>query len=703
MKRIFLLVAIIALLNVIYAKATPKIAVSKIALSSTPGDYHDGMAIVSQKSGDGQPVLYGAIDMNGNLAVPYKFTKMSDYRDGVSIVTSEQGTGIINKKGQYVLEPNTNYSIRPQKISNSFQEDILICGLYSVYDASTKECGYFYQNQLVVPLTKEEGYRTSVFFPFISFQYQDKDSCRLINVETGERFIGRIDKQIDVVRIQYNDTKGKQIVRYFDADRGNELFLSTSSKYGVEIIEDEEGQNYIKNKSQTILKGEKWECITYGWVNNIAVFKNYPNFMAFNGQGNCIVDAQIKNTDENFVLSVYPSKKADGNGAIVHCCKALFSDDDITFYTTLYDGNGNKIYESTFANFLTDDWFYCIKDGKFEIVHTAPLKVYHICPDMTYNDGMIIVKEDNADHTYAIINTETGQKISCPQYKDIQPYNEGIAIARTQNWSKVAIDREGKVVIKDCSQYCIVSDQASNGVIAVRFSNGTYGYVYTNPSLNRNQDPFDKGLELFNQGKYSRAKNLFYNVMINDPSNVMAIVNYGACLERLGHYDGAIDACMTALKMDPGNKLAKENLEIAKSNKILAEEQQQQQAQQAEMFFDGLTQFLSILGESFSQYATFTNDMNDARSSGYSSSSDYSSAHNTKGQSPNENISKNRDARTYSDLESQLIKMNTYYNTYNDNQRRSIQSQMRSIRTKWEGRGYQMFHSSWEDWDGRKR
>lgn len=48
--------------------------------------------------------------------------------------------------------------------------------------------------------------------------------------------------------------------------------------------------------------------------------------------------------------------------------------------------------------------------------------------------------------------------------------------------------------------------------------------------------------------------------------------------------------------------------------------------------------------------------------------------------------------------------MNTYYESeYNDSHRHDIQSKMKSIRTKWESRGYQMFKSSWEDWSGSKR
>ena len=74
------------------------------------------------------------------------------------------------------------------------------------------------------------------------------------------------------------------------------------------------------------------------------------------------------------------------------------------------------------------------------------------------------------------------------------------------------------------------------------------------------------------------------------------------------------------------------------------------------------------------------------------------------GHNASEVQSKNRDSNTYSSYESQLIKMNTYWESqYNDSQRRSIQQSMKKIRTKWESRGFQMFHSQWEDWDGKKR
>lgn len=66
--------------------------------------------------------------------------------------------------------------------------------------------------------------------------------------------------------------------------------------------------------------------------------------------------------------------------------------------------------------------------------------------------------------------------------------------------------------------------------------------------------------------------------------------------------------------------------------------------------------------------------------------------------------SKNSESKVYGRYETQLIQMNAYYETkYSDSQRRDIQRKMKEIRTKWENRGFSMFYSDWEDWNGVKR
>ena len=124
-------------------------------------------------------------------------------------------------------------------------------------------------------------------------------------------------------------------------------------------------------------------------------------------------------------------------------------------------------------------------------------------------------------------------------------------------------------------------------------------------------------------------------------------------------------------------------------------------------FFDWVVEGVELAGN----IATTISEMH-APQGGYeedgetvsSSGGGSSSAKGTKGSSGSEVSAKNKDSNSYSSYESQLIKMNTYHESeYNDSDRRQIQQKMRDIRTKWEGRGYKMFHSTWEDWDGSKR
>ena len=120
-------------------------------------------------------------------------------------------------------------------------------------------------------------------------------------------------------------------------------------------------------------------------------------------------------------------------------------------------------------------------------------------------------------------------------------------------------------------------------------------------------------------------------------------------------------------------------------------------------FGDALQKFSEIIQDK-QPVTTGTEEGDDQNHSGSKSSKGSSAKSSSNKSSGTEASYKNRDSNSYSNYESQLIKMNTYHESqYDDNQRRSIQQKMKNIRTKWESKGYKMFHSQWEDWDGRKR
>lgn len=66
-----------------------------------------------------------------------------------------------------------------------------------------------------------------------------------------------------------------------------------------------------------------------------------------------------------------------------------------------------------------------------------------------------------------------------------------------------------------------------------------------------------------------------------------------------------------------------------------------------------------------------------------------------------ETTAMNSDKRVYGSYESQLIKMRSGNDEYNDSRRREIQRKMKNIRTKWEKKGYDFYHCEVEDWGGK--
>lgn len=84
------------------------------SITFTGGDFHNGYALVAKKIGvvkenrnglqlTKDNVLYGYIDWNGNLAIPYKFKEAAAFRDEHAVVGNGTVYGAINSKGASVL------------------------------------------------------------------------------------------------------------------------------------------------------------------------------------------------------------------------------------------------------------------------------------------------------------------------------------------------------------------------------------------------------------------------------------------------------------------------------------------------------------------------------------------------------------------------------------------------------------------------
>lgn len=688
-------------------------APTRWALNNLPKDrqyygFHDGLAVFT----DYKTQKKGAIDTNGNTVIPATYKRMESFIEGASIVETDRGTGVINKKGKFLLQPDSTVTFYPVYGKNQYGQDETIPGLYQVRKKSNyKRYGYWYKNRMVLPIAERD---CKEYFPFITWKEAKEDNTHILNLETGEILIGSIVQKGLFYSIVIPTPTGGSTSRLFTMFGEEVKDVGTSSK-GVRVVSGE---------GRTLLSC----CLVAQNGDTILPYKEdwYSEFPIWQNDVLLLAKRTGEPKDYNFVYRLY---NADGTIRFetkpIHCddysmgymkgkCIMVYIWDKEQVKATIYDYSGKVLLATKGADeyqeHIYGDWFYLPgqKDNS-QLFCVATKKKYPCKSREHISDGMMVFKDYNGQFYIANVENNTCVKLSGNNIRSIDPFCEGASIVRTTtyNHDDYVIDKSGNIVMRETPDY-FFSSSISEGVICVSKRDGTYGYLYNPQRTNtpiygkteHRQWLYDNAVELFNKKKYAQAKDKFYNLMINDPTDVNSIIYYGSCLNNLGYYDSAIDAYLTALKIEPDNEYANKYLTLAENNKRQAEQQQDYQYDRTMAFFDGLNQFLNVLGETFSQYSEFTNNMNSSRSSGYSSGSSNSS---TKKQSGQDNVNKSRDARTYSDLESQLIKMNTYYNTYNDSQRRSIQSQMRSIRQKWESRGFRMFHSSWEEWDGRKR
>ncbi len=79
-------------------------------------DFSEGLATTIVVNGN--KTLIGYMDKQGNTVIEPQFIEAKNFSQGLAVVKTEQGVGVINKQGQYVVVPNKDY----QDIT-SFKED----------------------------------------------------------------------------------------------------------------------------------------------------------------------------------------------------------------------------------------------------------------------------------------------------------------------------------------------------------------------------------------------------------------------------------------------------------------------------------------------------------------------------------------------------------------------------------------------------
>ena len=687
MKKLFILLAAV-LMTISVNGANVKWALLDTPPSAT--EFHDGMAVFRDQSTD----LYGAINNDGKIVIKPQYKRMEKFSGGMSIVTTDDGVGIINKKNQYVLPPISNCRIKEERFGDDFKKDNI--GLYYIQYNDTKLLDIFYKNRFIQRGINDNF--VSYKYPFIEWKDKEKDIKYAMNIEDGTLF--QSPKY-------FNESNGPECMFYvfdtccffYDKKTGELMPDYNVSSKGCKLITI---NNYITRlvsaTGDSIIEAF---CSTPRWINDRVLFTRNNSFYCYGADGKLLF--HIEGNKRIKYFAAIPCQNA-----FVVLADEIQKGETIG-KSILFDYNGKELLSiEGFISNIEKNMFLCSPtEGAHFIYHTTNRKkiesgIYTVYP----KDNVIVLSDKSMKFYIYDLTTDAIIQLNS-SIKSVYSFSEGVAMVTFNNNDDGIIDKKGNIVLRENDALSIRSVIVSEDVIAVQDKNTwTYGFIY-NPigakkyvydKTANNDNLMQEGWELLKKRKYAKAKDYYYDVIINDPLNVDALINYAVCLNGLGYYESAIDATYTALQIDPNNELAQKNLQIYKNNNQAA----QQNANTQYTWFDGLTMFLNVLGQTTEQFASFYNDMNASRNSSYLGGNNYNS-NSSGGHQTNDSMYKNQDSRTYSDLESQLIKMNTYYNTYNNQQRISIQQQMRNIRRKWENRGYNMFHSSWEDWDGSKR
>lgn len=563
--------------------------------SSSP--FHDGLAIF-------QEGFWGAINTSGEVAIPPKFYSMTNFTNGTAVVKIETGEGIINRKGSYILQPVYGRITRNRKHQNVFE----------VKSLDGRKCGLYYDCKFVLPIKYE--YVNADQFPFVTFKENGK--YYHLNVMTGEIF--------DMVYPSQMVTECKKDGNcYLFYNDGTPYPCYEKSSKGVfSFIDDQTNLIGFKDiKGQTIIP-PKYNSLKYDtWVNDIMI----------------AIDSVSVSIPKRIILISNDGKEhflIEGNkvGILTNSSYIIAIGEDNT--STLYDKDGKKITDSDGLLYPledTTDWFINLSGNSFfDAKHN---KTYN--GDTMYDavhDNMISFKENDC---WYVINAETGKKINRAfQEKVVFHDNMAVVLPLNSKYQEI-IDKNGNTLFKESEniRFGVYSHYVSEGVFPITKTDDgwIHGYIYSplgHSGYTYNQkkytdDVIEKwnkiGDEAFAKKQYATAKDYYYRVMMNDPTNVSAVINYGAALGNMGYYDEAIESCRIALDIDPDNQLAKDNLRINLDNKKIEEERQQAEKDEREerstkssTFWDALGNFANILssiagGENVYQpYSSFSMD-----------------------------------------------------------------------------------------------
>lgn len=501
------------------------------------GQFHDGLAIATQRIAPAKYV-YGAIDRTGQTVIPFKFKEIKEvyggFTSGYCAACTEEGYGIIDRRGNFVLGPSSKFDIRREEKHPE---------IFIVEDKEKGKKALFHKGFLLTDF--EWDYIYESYYPFISLSTHGATTKNtVINAITGDVFEGWSGYSTGNYYMLFSKDRPK-LYYTLAGERVPWASISTSTK-GIEIFQDSETLKYGLRDGNTIICPAKFTSGNPAWYKDRVVLydSELKKSYVFGGDGKVIFETNS---------TIYIGKNCMPYSAIDGDAKGVLT----------IEGKEIEALKNYNAYGLTDGWLYgadpvngnrlySLRSGK-----SYPSKFSNV-------NGEIIIHNDGKD--YYILNPET-EKFYGP-YSSCGHYSDGLIFVR-KGESEFFLSKNGQ-------QYPIPkgwnidSDGFSEGVCRATDANGVVGYIYNplghgdyvyNQQVVSNdkyiiQSLFSSAEEAFEKKEYGRSKDIYYHIMMADPMNMPALNSYAACLYNLGYYEEALSANELALSKEGTNAFA---------------------------------------------------------------------------------------------------------------------------------------------------
>lgn len=664
--------------------------------------FHDGLAISSRKDENTKKNLYGAIDRSGKEVVPFKFKMIEEnyggFTSGYCVASTDDGTGIIDADGNFVVGPSNDIKIR----RNEKHPD-----LFYITDKLTDKQGLF-RNGVMLTEPIYDYINDYGMYPFVSLSTKEGLN-NTINVLTNDWFDG-----YGAVRVADKIVLTRNGNYLYYTDKGERIASSklAKSSQGVEVFKDSSTGLYGLRKGVSVIVEPKYKSSYCGpaWIHDMIVLTDSvspevsKSDILFDANGKTIFSRPNVTTSIYFYKSSisYQGKESKTDKGVLN----LYGEE-------IAELKGQNTYE-TYAgwiNHMADEtgpgWTYSIKSGKrYPAVFANPT-------------GEVLVRY--YDNKWYVINPVI-EKMFGP-YDLAGKYNEGLIMVKKGS-TNIFLSKDGAEYPLP-SGWDVTSDGFSEGVCYARDTNsGLKGYIYnplgTNYVYNQEhinnddrtiREMMDNALQATIRGEHGYAQDMFYKIMMIDPTNTQAINNYAASLYHLGHLDEALAFNQRTLDIDSSNQHAlsfrQDLLQAIEQRDHPTQENEFKEASSGTSFWNALSAFGNRMascasaftggdGMSYGNYSSHGSSSTTGRSSGNYESQyrqwerlaqrHYNSITNTGG-----SFRRNDGSRSGTAGRMSVSNYTSMKRSY-----REAQNEMRQIRQRAAREGIQIPQSQWE-------